>query len=107
MGLSLRDIDYCVRSIALVGKNLELRHHLYPWLTGLLIPLKLTNLALFKEFIQGQCLAGKVMDYLDDILPTHGISDSLAGVLDAIEADLYSTETANSRTTTRISSAID
>ena len=38
-GLSLRDLDYCVRSIALVGRSLPATlQSMYPWLLGLLIP---------------------------------------------------------------------
>ena len=72
LGLSLRDIDYCVRLIALVGNNLELRQYMHPWLLGLLIPLKLKNLAMYRQFIQGQYLASQVMDYLDTILSPQG-----------------------------------
>ena len=52
-GLSLRDLDYCVRMIALVGKNLEPRYYMHPWLLSLLIPLKLTNPTLFRQFTHG------------------------------------------------------
>ena len=101
LGLSLRDIDYCVRLIALVGTNLELRNFMHPWLLGLLISLKLKNLALYRQFIQGQCLASQVMDYLDTILPTQGPDDRLVGTLDEIEVELYLAEAVSSHTTSR------
>ena len=65
LGLSLRDIDFCVRLIALVGKNIEERHHMYPGLLSLLILLKLKNPTLYRQFIRGECRASAVMDYID------------------------------------------
>ena len=62
LGLSLRDIDYFVRSIVLVGRNLGLRSSMYPWLLGLLIVLKLKNPTLYRNFVQGKFLGTEVMN---------------------------------------------
>ncbi len=106
LGLSLRDIDYCVRLIALVGNNLELHQYMHPWLLGLLIPLKLKNLAMYRQFIQGQYLASQVMDYLDTILSPQGPRDRLEFILDAIEAELYLAESRNAHAQLRESTAL-
>ena len=92
LALSLRDIDYCVRLVALVGKNLQDSHTLYPGLLSLLIPLKFKNPTLYRQFIRGECHASDVMNYLDGMI-SGPIEDSrLAVRLDAREADLYLAE---------------
>ncbi len=92
LGLSLRDIDYCVRSIALVSRNLDQRYHMHPWLLGLLITLKLKNPTLYKQFIQGNCLVSEVINYIDRTAAIKEIDRTSAHALLAIEAYLYRTE---------------
>ena len=92
LGLSLRDIDYCVRLIALVGRNLELRNFMHPWLLGLLISLKLKNLAMYRQFIQGKCRAAEVMDYIDKIPASQARDASSQQALEMTEAFLYGNE---------------
>ncbi len=92
LGLLLRDIDYCVRSIALVGRNLEPRNYMYPWLLGLLITLKLKNSTLYRQFIQGNCLGSEVMNYIDGIPPLQERNSRSVHALAAIEAYLYRVE---------------
>ena len=89
LGLSLRDIDYCVRTLALVGKNLKERYSLIPRLLGPLIPLKLMNRAMYREFIQGNILASDVMNYIDERV--HNQKSDLGGnhTLNLIEVYLY------------------
>ena len=89
LGLSLRDVDYCVRSMALVGKDLKPRHKMFPWLLGLLITLRLRNVNLYRRLIQGNGWGSEVMDYLDKILPVESIDDELSFTLDLVEAYLY------------------
>ena len=96
-GLSLRDLDYCVRSIALVGRSLPPRQSMYPWLLGLLIPLRIKNNQLYRRFIDGRCLPSEVMDYVDDIVGAQNFTsdqtnDDIARTLDVMEAFLYITE---------------
>ena len=90
LGLSLRDIDYCVRMIALVGKNLEPSHYRYsPWLLALLMPLKLMNPALYRQYIQGNCLGSDVMNYIDEKVPHQKLGSGASNTLDSIEGFLY------------------
>lgn len=90
MGLSLRDLDYCVRLVSLAAKNLQEGTSLYPMLLGTLIPLKFANPELYREFMDGQCTGSKVIDFIDDciILRNAGYG-SLDPLLDAIEIALY------------------
>ena len=90
LGLSLRDIDYCVRMIALVGKNLEPSYYRYaPWLLALLMPLKLMNPAMYRQYIQGNCLGSDVMNYIDERVPHQKLGPSEEWVLSQIESFLY------------------
>ena len=51
-GLSLRDLDYCVRSVAFVGRSLQPSHPTFPLLLGLLIPLKIKNNLMYRHLIK-------------------------------------------------------
>ena len=92
LGLSLRDIDFCVGSIAMVCKNIEQRHYMYPLVLGVLIPLKLMNHELYRRFIQHKCLASEVIDYFDNILSSQRFDEIETTNLDYIEAYLYFAE---------------
>ncbi len=89
LSLSLRDIDYCVRLIALTGKNMELHNYMYPWLIGLLITVKIKNLNLYRRFIGGFCYGSEVVDFVDSVLHSSELDDDLARFSERIEAELY------------------
>ena len=84
-GLSLRDIDYCVRSIALVGRNLEIRQYMHPWLLGLLITLKLKNPTLYQRFVEGKCRGSEVIDYIGAIHSSVAIDRDSARTLNVLK----------------------
>ncbi len=97
-GMSLRDIDYCVRMIALVCRNLQPEQFMYPWLLSVLIPLKLTNPTLYRRFIQGNCHASTIIDYVDNDI-TYDYNPSSVShpmgaehIMDLIETHLYRAE---------------
>ena len=97
LGLSLRDLDYCVRSVALVGRSLQPRYSAFPLLLGLLIPLKIQNNQLYRRYLSGRSLPSEVVDYVDDMVGTQGFTpdqeySGLVWTLDAMEALLYRTE---------------
>lgn len=89
LGLSLRDIDYCVRLIALVGKNLKPHQYMYPWLLGLLVSLQFTDPTLYRQYVQGNCLGSTVMDHVDKKLSTQILDRNLTRILDMVEVNLY------------------
>ena len=90
MGLSLRDIDYCVRSIVFVAKNIKEQHYMYPHLISVLIVLRLKNPSLYLEFRDEKCYPCKVVDYIDEEIPVirRGRSD-FSRYLDFVEYQLY------------------
>ena len=106
LGLRLRDIDYCVRLIAVAGRNLDSRHFMYPWLLGFLLALKLKNVTLYRQFTEGRCQAAKVIDYIDDILPPQARVEEVRRVLELTEALLYSSELSYSDLQNRTPSAL-
>ena len=69
MGLSLRDIDYCVRSIVFVANNIKEKHYMYPHLISVLIVLRLKNPSLYLEFRDENVIPVKLMDYIDEEIP--------------------------------------
>ena len=89
LGLSLRDIDYCVRLVALIGKNVDPQRSMYPQLIGLLIPLKFVSPTLYREYVRGECTGSKVMNYIDEKLPVRDSDRNMSNFLNIIEAYLY------------------
>ena len=92
LGLSLRDIEHCVRLIALVSRNLKPTQNMFPWALGLLITLRLKNLALYREYVQGTCRASDVINYFDGLLHIEGLDRNLARAMRMAEANLYGAE---------------
>ena len=99
LGLSLRDIDYCVGMFAMLGRNLAQRHYMFPAVLGLMIPLKLKNAELYRRFVQRKCFASEVIDYFDKILAPQQLSQQETSMLDYLEANLYFAEDPQGRST--------
>ena len=89
LSLSLRDIDYCVRLIALAGRSLTPGYTMYPWLLGLLVTLQLKNPTLYRRYIQGDCMGSEIMDYIGTLLPPRDQDYELEQTVSLIEAFLY------------------
>ena len=90
LDLSLRDMDYCVRIMVVLATNLQPTHRFYPWLLGLLIPLKLVNPQLYRQFIDGVCHGSEVMDYIHGLVGEIEPDDyDVARVFDLAEAYAY------------------
>ena len=93
MGLSLRDIDYCVRSIVFVAKNIKEKHYMYPYLISVLIVLRLKNPNLYLEFRDEKCFSSKVVDYIDEEIPVirrrRRRGTYFSNRLDLVERQLY------------------
>ena len=107
LGLSLRDIDYCVRLLSSICKNLGIRQRLHPALLGLLIPLKFTEASLYARYVQGQCLGSEVMDHIDGMMATQLSDGELAWTVDAIEAHLYFVDQERDRNNSNASTALE
>lgn len=97
LGLSLREIDYCVRSIAMVGRNTSLRQPMLSWWLGVLIPLKLKKPTLYKKYIDGECLGSEVINFMDKNLLPDDENASSRQTLWMIEAFFYFADQSISR----------
>ena len=91
IGLSLRDIDYCLRTMVFIGKNLEQRHLMYPYLLSALIPLRLKNHKLYRRFVQGEPIGAEVMTCIEQWLRDKKLSEELSRYLNWMEIYLYAT----------------
>ncbi len=92
LDLSLRDIDYCIRSMVFVGRNISVRKFMFPHLLSVLIILRLKNQALYQGFVKGDRRGSEVMDYIDELVFDEDLDKDLNGYLDRIEASLYFTQ---------------
>ena len=89
LGLSLRDIENCVRLVALVGKNIDPQRTMYPELIGLLIPLKFANPNLYRGFVRGDSIGSEVMNYIDEKLNGGDPDGNPSNLLNVVEVFLY------------------
>ncbi len=92
LNLSLREIDHCVRLIALTALSLSERESMFPHLLALLIPLKLKEPLLYRQFILGERRASEVLNYVDGLSTSLTADRQLDGWLDVTEAYLYAAE---------------
>ena len=89
MGLSLRDIDYCVRSIVFVAKSIKKRHHMYPYLISVLIVLRLKNPKLYLNVMKEKRFPSEVVDYIDKEIPSIRRGPHFSHQLLFLEFELY------------------
>ncbi len=91
MGLSLRDMDYCARLIALAGKELKDRHTIFPAVLTLLVAVKVAEPDLYRRFVQGSARGAELIDYMNDQHRRHSASkpDSNRRDLEWVEAGIY------------------
>lgn len=66
MGLSLRDIDYCLRLVALMSRGLQKGHTTFPEVLALLVAVKISNPGLYRRFVQGKARGAELVDYLNE-----------------------------------------
>ena len=92
LGLSLREIESGVRLIALTARTLSEQYDMHPDLLAFLIPLKLKNSLLYRQFIQGGRRASEVMNYVDGLSTSLTADRQLDRWLDVAEAYLYAVE---------------
>ncbi|MXY95197.1 MAG: AAA family ATPase [Caldilineaceae bacterium SB0664_bin_27] len=92
LGLSLREIDHSVRLIALAARTLSERSDMYPALLAFLIPLKLKNPLLYRQFIHGGRRASEVINYFDESKASPPFENHSDDWFSVTEAYLYAVE---------------
>ena len=95
LDLSLRDIDYGIRLVALLAKTLPVVTFTHPYLLAVLIAVKFKKPELYGKLVRGNFEAGQFIDYLDGEIRSDLIDDDLTTYLDRIEGFLYCVDTAN------------
>ena len=64
LDLSLRDMDYCLRVLALAARGLAPRRSLFPYALVALIATKVVNIDLYRRFMSGNASGAEVIDYI-------------------------------------------
>ena len=88
-GLSLRDIDHCVRMIVFIGSSATTNHFMSQPLFPLLIILRLKNKTLYQEYIRGDRMGSEVMNYIDKLVPPENRDREAGYIFDELEINLY------------------
>ena len=94
LGLSLRDMEYCLRVLALATRGLSPRRTLFPYALVALISTKVASIELYRGFMSGEVTGGAIIDYIyERPTPTGEGSSKWLGDDDAtrvwIEAAMY------------------
>ncbi len=93
MGLSLRDMDYCVRLVALAARESLVSKRLYPPLVVLLAATKLRDPELYRRFVQGDARGADLINHLNEQRPlgdpTAQVGSDPRDTLNWLEAATY------------------
>ena len=95
MGLSLRDIEYGIRLLALLARNIPAGAFTHPFLLAVLIAMKFKNPKFYHGLVRGQFRTSEIMDYIADAVPQESLKFDLTYDLDRIEGFLYCADNAN------------
>ena len=94
-GLSLRDIDYGIRLLAFLAKNVREHVYTHPYLLTLLIGMRFKDADLYPTLIKGNFRASEIMDYIYDDIGQRLLEQELFNDLCRIEGFLYCTDSTN------------
>ena len=111
MNLSLRDIDYATRLLALLVRNTELganthQQLIYPQLVALLIGVRFKDLEMYRSMCSGRFRTGQVIDHLYNGMTQNRNDSELNRYLDQMEGFLFHAEIANLGETDRVEKAM-
>ena len=95
LGLSLRDIDYGVRLLALLTRNLPLGTFTHPFLLAVLIAMKFKKPEFYRSLMTGNFRTSEIMDYIDQEARQDLVDEALSRYLDRSEGFLYCADNAN------------
>lgn len=95
LGLSLRDMEHCIRSIAFIRWQNDSQSALNANLVSVLIILRLCNPGLYHAFGKGNAHAGNVMDFIDEKTKCNRADRAIERILDYVEVHLYRADDTN------------
>ena len=73
IGLSLRDIDYCVRLLALAARSVQRYGAGLPSLFVLLVAVKISKPELYRRVVHGNGRGAELLDYMDERHAAQGV----------------------------------
>ena len=96
LGLSLRDMDYGIRLLALLVRTLQPRTFTHPFLLGVLIAMKFKKPEFYQSLITGNFRTSEIVDYIDGEASRRSLMDKdLSRYLDQSEGFLYCADNTN------------
>ena len=95
LDLSLRDIDYGIRLLALLARNVRLGTFTHPFLLAVLIAMKFKKPEFYRSLVTGNFRTSEIMDYIDEESRRGLIDANLSRNLDRSEGFLYCADNAN------------
>lgn len=66
MSLSLRDMDYCIRMVALISRGLQIGNTVFPRVLAFLIAIKICSPNLYRRFVQGSAHPAELVNFMND-----------------------------------------
>ena len=95
LGLSLRDIDYGVRLLALLSRNIRPGDFTHPYVLVILIAMRFKDQEIYRSLVTGNFRTSEVMDYIDGELRQNLVDENVNSYLDRGEGFLYCTDLTN------------
>ena len=92
LGLTLRDIDYGIRLLALLARNLTPATFTHPGLMLILVAMKFKDPDSYFSLVAGTFRTREIMNYIEGELRHHQLDLQLSYYLDRIEGFLYCAE---------------
>ena len=95
LGLSLRDIDYGIRLLVLLARNVPLGTFTHPFLLAVLIAMKFKKPEFYRSLVTRDFRTSEIIDYIDDELRRDLMDGDLSRYLDRSEGFLYCADREN------------
>lgn len=97
LALPLREIDYGMRLLALLTRNIPVGQSTHPFLLSILIAMKFKNANLYRSLKNGHFRTSEIMDYVEAESRPEVTDSMYTACLDRIEGFLYCADSANDR----------
>ena len=95
LSLSLRDIDYGIRLLAILVKSSPADTYIDPYLLAVLIAMKFKKPEFYSSLVAGDFETSEIMDHIDNECRRDLVDEELTRNLDRIEGFLYCADSGN------------
>ena len=89
LGLSFRDMDYGIRLLALMVRNIRPGELSHPYLLAVMVALKFKQQKFYFQLRDRAFGIGEIMDYLESAVRSAPMYENISSVLDRFEGFLY------------------